>query len=114
VTDEDAEWLLDEVDDRGSDPQDALSGLSKESREVLASIGLGGPRNQAQDEDQDVLEEEIKVRFLCHSVPMARIVTSVDLLHFKNTFPVIPIHHRTSSPRLSSVIASVPRQGRAT
>ncbi|KAF7545941.1 hypothetical protein G7Z17_g8778 [Cylindrodendrum hubeiense] len=58
VIDEDAEWLLDDVDDRDSDPQDALSGLSKESRDVLKSIGLGGPR--ARDEDEDLLEEEIK------------------------------------------------------
>ncbi|KAH7014976.1 helicase C-terminal domain-containing protein [Ilyonectria destructans] len=61
VIDEDAEWLLDDVDDRDSGPQDALSGLSKESREVLTSIGLGGPRTRA--EDDDLLEEEIKIYY---------------------------------------------------
>ncbi|KAH7122945.1 helicase C-terminal domain-containing protein [Dactylonectria macrodidyma] len=61
VIDEDAEWLLDDVDDRDSGPQDALSGLSKESRDVLKSIGLGGPRTQ--DEDEDLLEEEVKIYY---------------------------------------------------
>ncbi|KAK7409112.1 ATP-dependent DNA helicase chl1 [Neonectria punicea] len=59
VIDEDAEWLLNGPDDRDSGPQDALSGLSKESRDVLASIGLGGPRTQ--DQDDDLPEEEIKL-----------------------------------------------------
>lgn len=109
MIDEDAEWLLDDVDDRDSGPQDALSGLSKESREVLTSIGLGGPRARAEDED--LLEEEIKVRFLDRP-QKARIVTSVDLLHFKNTFPALPIHYRTPSSHISTLVTSVPRQGR--
>lgn len=109
VIDEDAEWLLDDVDDRDSGPQDALSGLSKESREVLASIGLGGPRARA--EDDDLLEEEIKVRFLDRP-QKARIVTSVDLLHFKNTFPALPIYYGTPSSLISTLAASVSRQRR--
>uniref|UniRef100_A0A0D2XJG5 ATP-dependent DNA helicase CHL1 n=1 Tax=Fusarium oxysporum (strain Fo5176) TaxID=660025 RepID=A0A0D2XJG5_FUSOF len=60
VEDEDAEWLLDDPDDRDAGPQDALSGLSKETREVLASIGLGGAKKP--EEEDDLLEEEIKVR----------------------------------------------------
>ncbi|KAI5460342.1 helicase C-terminal domain-containing protein [Mariannaea sp. PMI_226] len=61
VTDEDAEFLLDDLDERGSEPKDALSGLTKETREVLASIGLGG--SKPRDEEQDLLEEEIKIYF---------------------------------------------------
>ncbi|KAJ3518949.1 hypothetical protein NM208_g14321 [Fusarium decemcellulare] len=57
--DEDAEWLLDDPDDRDAGSRDALSGLSKESREVLASIGLGGPRKP--EEEEDLVEEEIKL-----------------------------------------------------
>ncbi|KAM0427939.1 hypothetical protein ACHAPT_007399 [Fusarium lateritium] len=61
VEDEDAEWLLDDPGDHDNGPQDALSGLSKESRDVLASIGLGGPRKH--DEDEDLMEEEIKIYY---------------------------------------------------
>ncbi|KAM5385111.1 hypothetical protein ACJA88_002958 [Fusarium oxysporum] len=61
VEDEDAEWLLDDPDDRDAGPQDALSGLSKETREVLASIGLGGAKKP--EEEDDLLEEEIKIYY---------------------------------------------------
>ncbi|KAM5341850.1 hypothetical protein ACJ41O_014881 [Fusarium nematophilum] len=61
IEDEDAEWLLDDPDERDRGPQDALSGLSKESRDVLASIGLGGLKKQ--DDEQDLLEEEIKIYY---------------------------------------------------
>ncbi|KAH7253828.1 helicase C-terminal domain-containing protein [Fusarium redolens] len=61
VEDEDAEWLLDDPDDRDAGPQDALSGLSKETREVLASIGLGGAKKP--EEEDDFLEEEIKIYY---------------------------------------------------
>lgn len=90
MEDEDAEWLLDDPDDRDTGPQDALSGLSKESRDILASIGLGGPVKP--EEEEDLLEEQIKV---WTSVPrsLSRIVTSVDLLHLKNAFSAISIHH---------------------
>ncbi|KAL4729745.1 ATP-dependent DNA helicase chl1 [Fusarium chlamydosporum] len=59
VEDEDAEWLLDDPDDRDATPQDSLSGLSKETREVLASIGLGGARKP--EEEDDLVEEPIKL-----------------------------------------------------
>ncbi|RGP79008.1 chromosome transmission fidelity 1 [Fusarium longipes] len=59
VEDEDAEWLLDDPDDRYDTPQDSLSGLSKETREVLANIGLGGVRKL--EEEDDLVEEPIKL-----------------------------------------------------
>ncbi|KAH6609131.1 hypothetical protein Trco_002477 [Trichoderma cornu-damae] len=59
TADEDAEWLLDS-DEHGVRQEDALSGLSKESREILEKIGLGGRTKQADDED--IIEEKIKVR----------------------------------------------------
>ncbi|PNY29008.1 ATP-dependent RNA helicase chl1, partial [Tolypocladium capitatum] len=59
--DEDAEWLLDDWRSRDAGPQDALSGLSKESREVLERLGLGGPKKR--DEDEELLEEEIKIYY---------------------------------------------------
>lgn len=62
VEDEDAEWLLDDPDDQHDTPQDSLSGLSKETREVLAGIGLGGARKP--EEEDDLVEEPIKVRVL--------------------------------------------------
>lgn len=109
VEDEDAEWLLDDSDDRDAGPQDALSGLSKETREVLASIGLGGAKKP--EEEDDLLEEEIKVRRSSMDRKV-RVVTSIDLLHVKNTFSTFAIHHRTSSPLVSTFTANVAREGR--
>ena len=62
--DEDAEWLLNDWDDDNSietPSGDAFSGLSKESREVLARLGIEGTRKNEADEE--VMEEEIKVRY---------------------------------------------------
>lgn len=59
------EWMLDDWDGESSTPsapKDALSGLSKESRDVLERMGLGGPSNKQKPEDGETLEEEIKVR----------------------------------------------------
>ncbi|KAL7939362.1 helicase C-terminal domain-containing protein [Trichoderma chlorosporum] len=60
TADEDAEWLLDS-DDHDARQEDALSGLSKESREILEKIGLGGRMKQTDDED--ILEEKIKIYY---------------------------------------------------
>lgn len=59
--DEDAEWLLDweDEDAKGSDP---LSGLSAETRDTLASMGLGGPRKKPEEDEE--LDDEIKVALL--------------------------------------------------
>lgn len=62
VDDEEAEWLLDDPADRGIDSQNPLSGLSKESREVLTKIGLGGWKSSQAAEEEELLEEEVKVR----------------------------------------------------
>lgn len=62
TADEDAEWLLD-TDDHDVRQEDALSGLSKESREILEKIGLGNRTRQA-DNDEEIIEEKIKVRVL--------------------------------------------------
>lgn len=62
TVDEDAEWLLD-TDDHDARQEDALSGLSKESREILEKIGLGNRIKQA-DNDEEIIEEKIKVRLL--------------------------------------------------
>lgn len=61
--DDGEEWMLDDWDGESgpaTGPKDALSGLSKESRDVLERMGLGGPKQKT--EDDDALEEEIKVR----------------------------------------------------
>lgn len=83
---DEAEWLLDDWGDRDTGVQDALSGLSKESREVLERIGLGGPRKK--EEDNDILEEEIKVRgVLFHTatlkVPLVTVCRSI--IHLEPT-----------------------------
>lgn len=58
--DDDDEWLLDDVQDQKSQEKDALSGLSKESRDFLTRIGLGSTIKR--DEDGEVLGEPLKVR----------------------------------------------------
>ncbi|KAG5953266.1 hypothetical protein E4U53_006194 [Claviceps sorghi] len=56
-----AEWLLEDLDDHDARPRDALSGLSKESRETLERLGLGGGRKKEGDEE--ILDEEIKIYY---------------------------------------------------
>lgn len=74
TADEDAEWLLDS-DDHDVRQEDALSGLSKESREILEKIGLGGRTKQTDDED--IMEEKIKVR-VSILIPPPFVVTMGD------------------------------------
>lgn len=63
VDDEDAEWLVSDPSDRDAGQGDALSGLSKESRDILTKIGLGGHRGPGAKEDEDDMREEgVKVR----------------------------------------------------
>ncbi|OAA73713.1 DNA helicase (DNA repair), Rad3 type [Cordyceps fumosorosea ARSEF 2679] len=62
--DDGEEWMLDDWDGEtvtASAPKDALSGLSKESRDVLERMGLGGP--EQQNDDGDALKEEIKIYY---------------------------------------------------
>ncbi|KAG6008263.1 hypothetical protein E4U21_004725 [Claviceps maximensis] len=62
VDDHETEWLLEDLDDHDARPRDALSGLSKESRDVLERLGLGGPHRKNEGEDE-VLDEEIKIYY---------------------------------------------------
>ena len=85
--DEEAEWLLDETEDaNGSNDQDPLSGLSKASRDVLASIGLGGPRKK--EEDATVLEESVKVRTVPFDASSSRRNQDSDYFFF-NRFIIL-------------------------
>ena len=93
VDDEDAEWLLEDPQEGGADSQDPLSGLSKESREVLTKIGLGGWKGLGAAEEEELLEETIKVRKLIASYCKDKMVTFIDLLHLKNPFPIVSIYH---------------------
>lgn len=102
--DEEAEFLLVDWEERDNKAQDALSGLSKESREVLERIGLGGPKKK--DEDEDVLEEGIKVRDL-PSGQSTHVVTRIDLLHVKNALATIAIYHGTATTYVSLVSSGV-------
>ncbi|KAK0382673.1 hypothetical protein NLU13_6686 [Sarocladium strictum] len=60
-SDEDDEWLLDDIHNQKPQEKDALSGLSKESRDVLTRIGLGSTIKS--DEDTEVLGEPLKIFF---------------------------------------------------
>ncbi|KAK5993076.1 ATP-dependent DNA helicase chl1 [Cladobotryum mycophilum] len=86
VEDEDAEWLLDNSSENETQSQDALSGLSKESREVLERMGLGGPRKQ--EEDDDILEEEIKIYYTSrtHS-QLSQFITELRRPAFPSSLP---------------------------
>ncbi len=103
--DDGEEWMLDDWDDESaSAPKDALSGLSKESRDVLERMGLGGPPQK--NEEGDALEEEIKVRSsFSVMIDVNRLVTYVfvDLLHLPNTFPAVAVHHGAAAAKISGV-----------
>ncbi|RCI12699.1 hypothetical protein L249_0612 [Ophiocordyceps polyrhachis-furcata BCC 54312] len=49
---DDAEWLIDDREDPDEGLDDALSGLSKESRQVLENFGLGQPRKTREDVEE--------------------------------------------------------------
>lgn len=107
---DEAEWLLDDWEDGNAGSQDALSGLSKESREVLERIGLGGPRKK--EEDDDILEEEIKVRpsaFLHIGAVFKNSLSDrfVDILHLKNPLATVAVYYRVATPSIPFVAADV-------
>ncbi|EXV00486.1 DEAD-like helicases superfamily protein [Metarhizium robertsii] len=83
---DEAEWLLNEWGDRDTGVQTALSGLSKESREVLERIGLGGPRKK--EEDNDILEEEVKIYYTSrtHS-QLSQFITELRRPKFPSSLP---------------------------
>lgn len=66
VDDEDAEFLLDSPSNDQTSNQDPLSGLSKESREILTKIGLGKYKGPEAAEQEALLDEGIKVRTKMH------------------------------------------------
>lgn len=104
--DDDDEWLLDDVQDQKPQEKDALSGLSKESRDVLTRIGLGSTIKR--EEDSEVLGEPLKV--CVHDRSCVRsdiVVTAVDLLHLANTFPALTVHRRIEATKLSAFAASL-------
>lgn len=106
--DEEAEWLLDweDEDAKGSDP---LSGLSAETRDTLARMGLGGPRKQPEDEE---LDDEIKVALLTRPAPVEHVVTAPDHLRVKDPFPAEPVHLRAPAALLSPQLPQHQHEGR--
>ena len=71
--DEEAEWLLDweDEDAKGSDP---LSGLSAETRDTLARIGLGRPKDKTEEDEE--LDDGIKVAAKSHLSRRKRMVVT--------------------------------------
>lgn len=60
LADDDDEWLLDEPDGFGAaDDADAMSGLSKETKDILARFGLGSLK---AEQEEDKVEDGVKVR----------------------------------------------------
>ena len=83
--DEDAEWLLD-WEDEESKSSDPLSGLSAETRDTLARMGVGPPKKKT-DEDEE-LDDEIKVAPLHCRPSVEPVVTSP-----RSFTPRGPIHN---------------------
>ncbi|KAF4907588.1 ATP-dependent DNA helicase chl1 [Colletotrichum fructicola] len=59
--DADDEWLLDEADESGAaDDGDAMSGLSKETKDILSRFGLG---NLKAEQEEDKVEDGVKIYY---------------------------------------------------
>ncbi|KAI8255112.1 ATP-dependent DNA helicase [Colletotrichum sp. SAR11_239] len=59
--DADDEWLLDEADESGAaDDGDAMSGLSKETKDILSRFGLGSLK---AEQEEDKVEDGVKIYY---------------------------------------------------
>ncbi|KAK1960787.1 DNA repair helicase [Colletotrichum sublineola] len=58
--DEDDEWLLDEADASGPTDGDAMSGLSKETKDTLTRFGLGSLRTE---QEEDKVADGVKIYY---------------------------------------------------
>jgi chromosome transmission fidelity protein 1 len=106
VIDEDAEWLLEDSFEGGrAGKDDALSGLSKESREILSKLGVGGYKGPEATEEEELMQEEVKVRL--NRGRQRHELMKADLLHLENAFAIVTIHHGTTSTNLSLVTTAV-------
>ncbi|KAI8163408.1 ATP-dependent DNA helicase [Colletotrichum sp. SAR 10_70] len=87
--DADDEWLLDEADESGAaDDGDAMSGLSKETKDILSRFGLG---NLKAEQEEDKVEDGVKVR----KPPVAAHATLPDiedLYHLGKKLEVCPYY----------------------
>ncbi|KAG9249604.1 helicase C-terminal domain-containing protein [Emericellopsis atlantica] len=61
--DEDAAFLLQDTESPGSGHTDALSGLSKESREILGRFGIGGATSAETPVAEQLMDEDIKIYY---------------------------------------------------
>ncbi|PHH59549.1 hypothetical protein CDD81_2880 [Ophiocordyceps australis] len=107
--DDESQWLLADQEDGGHDgPQDSLSGLSKESREVLERFGLGGP--QKSDLADDAFCEEIKIYYTSrtHS-QLSQFITELR----RPTFPPsLPPSFSNSITKTSETVKLLPLSSR--
>lgn len=85
--DEDDEWLLADADDE-STSEDTSSHFSKETRDLMKRLGMGGSRVPNEEEsDGDVQGNEIKVRRVDLRYPLQVIpVACCSTLTFKDLF----------------------------
>jgi len=109
VDDEDAAFLLQDTETPGSRHTDALSGLSKESREILGRFGIGGSTSAETPVAEQLMEEDIKVCLYCHSIEGC-VVTPVDILYVSYALATVAIHHGASPSDFSTFIAKVDDQ----
>lgn len=72
--DEDDEWMLADADDSDATAGDSSSNFSKETRELMKKLGMGGGTTQ-NEEEGDVFENDIKVSE-CIELPVFGIIAT--------------------------------------
>jgi hypothetical protein len=99
--DEEREFLVGDWAD-GTVTGDGLAGLSKETRELMAKVGLGGAQGKEGEEDCSLIEEEVKVRDRVDAKHLRhRLTHGIDLLYLPHTLANRTVYRRTSKTSLS-------------
>ncbi|KKA29146.1 hypothetical protein TD95_004251 [Thielaviopsis punctulata] len=97
-------FLLDDVSDEGRNNNDPLSGLSKETRKLLSSLGIGGPREKETDEE--TVEEPLKIFYASrtHS-QLSQFIAELRRPEFPSSLPISVQSCEKDKPSTESVKA---------
>ncbi|PHH56221.1 ATP-dependent DNA helicase CHL1 [Ceratocystis fimbriata CBS 114723] len=103
-------FLLEDIQDMGRNDNDMLSGFSKETRNLLSSLGLGGPRKK-EDED-DVLEEPLKIYYASrtHS-QLSQFIAELRRPEFPSSLP-ISLQSSNDADKSKEPVKSIPLSSR--
>ena len=102
--DEEREFLVGEWEGGGEEAGDALEegGLSRETRELMERVGLGGGKRREDEGGEGEVEDEVKVSFCCCQSFCDKL-TLLDLLHFSHALTTNAVHLRATAASVSSV-----------